>query len=105
MNETFNDNRTATGTREWSEYSFNIGLGCSNNCLYCYARQNALRYKKINSPDEWQNEIVSEKAISRAQGHNKNCSDDVYFDPTKSNNITNAYLKAKQARFEHGECG
>ena len=62
----FNENRTGTGTKEWSEYSFNIGQGCSNNCLYCYARANALRYKKISSRDEWQNEIVNEKAVSRA---------------------------------------
>lgn len=62
----FNHNRTGTGTREWSEHSFNVGCGCSNNCLYCYARANALRYKKINHHEEWKSEVVSEKAIERA---------------------------------------
>lgn len=26
-----------TGTREWSESSLNIAIGCKNNCRYCYA--------------------------------------------------------------------
>jgi len=42
-----------TGTREWSESSCNFQLGCENGCLYCYARQNALRYGKIKSAEEW----------------------------------------------------
>lgn len=62
----FDKDRTGTGTREWSEFSFNVGRGCSNNCLYCYARSNALRYKTIDDPAEWTKEVVSEKAIDRA---------------------------------------
>lgn len=46
-----------TGTREWSEHSRNIFKGCSNGCLYCYARYNAEdRFKSMekgtfNKPD------------------------------------------------------
>jgi DNA repair photolyase len=28
-----------TGTREWSDVSVNCCLGCSNACVYCYARE------------------------------------------------------------------
>lgn len=42
-----------TGTREWSDHSLNIAIGCSHNCAYCYARSNALRFKKVVSDDEW----------------------------------------------------
>lgn len=45
-----------TGTREWSEHSVNWQLGCSNGCLYCYARQQALRFKRIKTPEEWTKE-------------------------------------------------
>lgn len=45
--------KPATGTREWSEHSVNWQLGCSNGCLYCYAREQALRFKRIKTPEEW----------------------------------------------------
>jgi DNA repair photolyase len=31
-------------------------LGCSHGCLYCYARAQAIRWKKIASPADWQRE-------------------------------------------------
>ncbi|MBP7526762.1 MAG: radical SAM protein [Syntrophorhabdaceae bacterium] len=42
-----------TGTREWAEHSKNIFIGCSHNCRYCYARADALRYKRILKPEHW----------------------------------------------------
>lgn len=42
-----------TGTREWADNTFNIIRGCPNGCRYCYARHNALRFKRITSVDEW----------------------------------------------------
>jgi DNA repair photolyase len=45
-----------TGTREWSQSSENCCLGCSHGCLYCYARADALRWKRIASPAEWTRE-------------------------------------------------
>jgi DNA repair photolyase len=44
---------TKTGTREWSEHSVNCCLGCRHGCLYCYARDQALRYKRIASGGGW----------------------------------------------------
>ncbi|MBU8870649.1 MAG: hypothetical protein KOO60_07285 [Gemmatimonadales bacterium] len=37
-----------SGTREWSGHSMNIGVGCSNNCRYCYARAGQRRWQREN---------------------------------------------------------
>ena len=50
-----------TGTREWAESNYNIGIGCSHNCLYCYARTNALRWNFISSHENWTTERVKDK--------------------------------------------
>jgi DNA repair photolyase len=42
-----------TGTKEWAPHSMNIFTGCSHNCRYCYARHDALRYKRIADPEKW----------------------------------------------------
>lgn len=47
-----------TGTREWSEYSFNCCLGCANDCVYCYAAEREARYKRCRR-DQWHMEVVN----------------------------------------------
>ena len=50
----FNKDRKGTGTKEWSESSFNILNGCPNNCQYCYSKYNAIyRFKNIKDENEW----------------------------------------------------
>lgn len=61
----FDKNREGTGTKEWSEKSYNIQTGCKHNCLYCYARANALRFKQIAFPEEWTREVIREKAVMK----------------------------------------
>jgi DNA repair photolyase len=34
------------GTREWASTNVNFITGCSNNCLYCYARAMAIKFGK-----------------------------------------------------------
>jgi len=41
------------GTQEWSGTSLNFQRGCENNCLYCYARQGAVRKGQTTS-EEWE---------------------------------------------------
>jgi DNA repair photolyase len=59
-----------TGTREWAESNFNVGIGCSHNCLYCYARSNALRFKFVDSHDDWTKERIRAKlpSITKKEG-------------------------------------
>lgn len=42
-----------TGTREWSEHSANLFTGCANDCRYCYARADALRFGRIKRREDW----------------------------------------------------
>jgi len=49
-------NKKPTGTKEWAKHSHNICVGCDNNCRYCYAKDMALRFKRIRSEEEWKKE-------------------------------------------------
>lgn len=53
------------GTKEWADKNINFQQGCSNNCLYCYAKCMALQYKRIKNESEWKNEIFNQKAINK----------------------------------------
>ncbi|HUW10823.1 MAG TPA: hypothetical protein VM537_13910, partial [Anaerolineae bacterium] len=41
-----------TGTKEWSDSSANVSVGCSNNCLYCYAKAMMVRIGR-KTPSTW----------------------------------------------------
>jgi DNA repair photolyase len=62
----FDKERSGSGTREWSEYSHNIGRGCSNNCLYCYARADAVRYRMIKNISDWPTETLLKNAYLKS---------------------------------------
>lgn len=54
-----NQQRTGTGTREWSEHSVNaLKTGCRYGCLYCYARARALRFGLIETGSEWSKRCI-----------------------------------------------
>jgi DNA repair photolyase len=36
----------SVGTRQWSSISANVYFGCVHDCLYCYAKQMATRFKR-----------------------------------------------------------
>lgn len=85
-----NNNKRKTGTREWADYYFNIGLGCRNNCLYCYAKTNALKSGKISSLQDWTNERLTKVGQGVDKGMGKVESFIMY--PTL-HDITPYYLK------------
>ena len=43
------------GTKEWAPNNFNFISGCSNNCVYCYAKDMAIRFKR-KTYDTWEKE-------------------------------------------------
>lgn len=58
------------GTKEWAPYNFNFMSGCSNDCVYCYAKDMAIRFKR-KTPDTWKVEEpveMSGKSYSRKNG-------------------------------------
>ena len=63
MQDKFDNHRTGSGTKEWSEHSFNIQRGCPNLCHYCWARADALRFRKISTPEEWGTEVLTKNAF------------------------------------------
>lgn len=57
-----------SGTKEWSSHSYNIGKGCSHNCIYCYARYNVLhKFGQIKTAGEWKNEKILEHKVYARQ--------------------------------------
>lgn len=40
------------GTKEWAPHNFNFMNGCSNDCVYCYAKEMAIRFKRKTS-ESW----------------------------------------------------
>lgn len=86
--EKFNKPRTGTGTREWSEKSCNIGHGCANDCIYCYARwDNEVRYRQI-APGDWKYEKIRWDKVHRQERPVKG----VVMFPSQ-HDITAAYLE------------
>jgi DNA repair photolyase len=57
----FDDKRKGTGVQEWAEHSFNLQIGCQNNCIYCYAANNSNRYG-IRKRDDWSREELTKNA-------------------------------------------
>lgn len=54
-----------TGTKEWADTNVNCYFGCSNDCLYCYAKDNARRFGRIQNKDEWKVMKQNERTINK----------------------------------------
>lgn len=46
------------GVSEWASYSYNIGSGCGNDCLYCYAREISEKFGLHQREAAWSHEVV-----------------------------------------------
>lgn len=64
--ETKTNKKRDGGTREWAEKTVNCCTGCTHNCRYCYARDNAVRYKQLTA-DQWPNERVRPHDVNRGR--------------------------------------
>ena len=50
--------------QDWADKGINISKGCSNNCLYCYAREESVR-RHGNVYENWANEQLNERVIKK----------------------------------------
>ncbi len=50
------------GTKEWADSNINCYYGCSNDCLYCYAKKMAIRFKR-KTEDTWKIMIPNQNNI------------------------------------------
>lgn len=49
-----------SGVAEWADHSYNVGVGCSHNCAYCYARGCAMRFKRVKTRHDWSKESLKQ---------------------------------------------
>jgi DNA repair photolyase len=59
-----------SGTKEWAASNVNCVSGCSHDCLYCYARANAVRYKQ-KTVETWPEMVVRPEAVAKGYGMRK----------------------------------
>jgi DNA repair photolyase len=59
---------TISGTKEWSTSSVNVCSGCSHDCLYCYAKAQAIRFRR-KTPETWrEEELLPRKGYGKRVG-------------------------------------
>ena len=76
------------GTSEWSVKTINCCTGCSHDCRYCYAKEMAIRLRKL-APSQWPNEQIRSKDVIK---QHKNYGGQVMF--PSSHDITPGNLAA-----------
>ena len=66
-----------TGTKEWAKKNINISTGCSNRCLYCYAREMKSRLKQVKA-ENWGTEVIDEAKIAKSYRKVRNDDPSIY---------------------------
>ncbi len=56
--------RSAFGTEEWASCTFNNILGCPHDCLYCYSKAMAIRFKRSTS-ESWKDPVYTHNKYSK----------------------------------------
>jgi DNA repair photolyase len=56
--------RPPTGTQEWAASNVNIQDGCEHDCLYCYAKTMAIRFKRA-TPASWKRPRLRQRDLDR----------------------------------------
>jgi len=59
--------KAVSGTKEWSSSSVNCMDGCPHDCLYCYAKADAIRFGRT-TPDTWKDEKPKKSAVGKRFG-------------------------------------
>lgn len=50
--------------QDWADKTINIYKGCSNDCRYCYARAEAVRFNRVKK-EEWTTEVLNQEKIKK----------------------------------------
>lgn len=61
--------RKISGTKEWAVSNVNCLDGCEHGCRYCYARTMALRFGRIEHPDDWTRCEVRQEEVDKNRHH------------------------------------
>jgi DNA repair photolyase len=57
-------NKTIFGTYEWASKNANFINGCSHDCLYCYSKEMAIRYKR-KTIKNWDKEEINSSQLNK----------------------------------------
>ena len=57
--------RPPTGTQEWAASNVNIQDGCEHDCLYCYAKTMAIRFKRATTAS-WKHPRLRQHDLNRS---------------------------------------
>ena len=54
------------GFRDWTQkgYNFNICTGCENDCLYCWAKERAYRFKQVET-GKWNQPVIRQDDVEK----------------------------------------
>jgi len=55
---------TTSGTKEWATSNVNFITGCSHDCLYCYAKRMAIRFKR-RTEENWKLMMMDPAKVSK----------------------------------------
>lgn len=55
-----NSQEQKTGFAEYAPCSYNPGVGCSNDCIYCCIRHYAMGFRRVESREDWAKERLKE---------------------------------------------
>jgi DNA repair photolyase len=58
------NSKQITGTKEWATKNVNIYNGCPNDCKYCYAKSNAIRFGRKTS-ENWKDLELNERNYNK----------------------------------------
>ncbi|MHA1147753.1 MAG: radical SAM protein [Promethearchaeota archaeon] len=83
------------GTREWANREINCIKGCSNYCLYCYAKGIAIHYKRCTE-NTWKDMAVNWKAVNKgyAKGRKGSAPHDIMFPTSHDIFLEEPYFSA-----------
>lgn len=59
-----NKEKPVFGTTEWAASNVNYLKGCSNDCMYCFSKEMAIRFKR-KTPENWKQEELNREAFNK----------------------------------------
>lgn len=62
--------KITSGTKEWADSNVNLYYGCSNDCIYCYAKKMAIRFGR-KTEENWKIMLPNWNAIEKRYGKRK----------------------------------
>jgi hypothetical protein len=61
------DKKPVSGTKEWASHVQNLQNGCEHDCLYCFAKTQAIRFGN-NTIEGWKTPVINQKVLTKGFG-------------------------------------